>query len=129
MVFSILYNPLVNSTGSTLDKYEQINMRALKFLFFVFLFTATLYAQSNDECLACHSDNSLTMEKRGKTVSLFVDEQHLGSSSHKKFACTACHTGFASARHQGTSHSFRGDAGPDEEKIKTTHRAKYHRFS
>jgi cytochrome b subunit of formate dehydrogenase len=94
MVFSVLYNPLVNSTGSTLDTYEQINMRALKFLFFVFLFTATLYAQSNDECLACHSDNSLTMEKRGKTVSLFVDEQHLGSSSHKKFACTACHTGF-----------------------------------
>lgn len=61
----------------------------------VFLFLSTqLYSQTNDECLACHSDNSLTMEKRGKTISLFVDDKHIGSSAHKKFACTACHTGF-----------------------------------
>ncbi len=53
-----------------------------------------LPAQTNEECLACHSDISLTMEKKGKTISLFVDEQHLKSSAHKKFSCTACHTGF-----------------------------------
>lgn len=53
-----------------------------------------LYAQTNDECLACHSDNSLTMEKRGKIISLFVDEKHFAVSPHKKFSCTACHTNF-----------------------------------
>jgi cytochrome b subunit of formate dehydrogenase len=69
-------------------------MRVLNFLFFLFLVIYSVEAQSKDECLACHSDNSLTMEKNGKTISLFVDDSHLISSSHKKFSCTACHTGF-----------------------------------
>lgn len=55
---------------------------------------APLLSQTNDECLACHSDNSLTMEKNGKTVSLFVNDKHLAASPHKKFSCTTCHTGF-----------------------------------
>lgn len=64
-------------------------------LFSLFLlFSSFAAAQINEECLACHSDNSLTMEKKGKTISLFVNEKHLGSSPHKKFSCTACHTGF-----------------------------------
>ncbi|HQF43274.1 MAG TPA: hypothetical protein PK073_10220, partial [Ignavibacteriaceae bacterium] len=29
-----------------------------------------IYAQSNDDCLMCHSDNELTMEKKGKVISL-----------------------------------------------------------
>lgn len=44
--------------------------------------------------MACHADNSLTMEKNGKTVSLFVNDKHLPASPHKKFSCTTCHTGF-----------------------------------
>ncbi len=55
---------------------------------------APILAQTNDDCLACHSDNSLTMEKKGKTVSLFVNDKHLAVSPHKKFSCTTCHTGF-----------------------------------
>ncbi|MEO8231128.1 MAG: hypothetical protein ABI638_02520, partial [Ignavibacteriota bacterium] len=31
-----------------------------------------IYAQSIDDCLMCHSDNTLTMEKKGKEISLFV---------------------------------------------------------
>jgi cytochrome b subunit of formate dehydrogenase len=69
-------------------------MKFLFPLFFVAIFIIPSYAQSNDECLACHSDNSLTMEKRGKTISLFVDDTHLLTSPHKKLSCTACHTGF-----------------------------------
>ncbi|MFZ4619402.1 MAG: cytochrome c3 family protein [Bacteroidota bacterium] len=34
------------------------------------------------------------MEKKGKTVSLFVNDKHLAASPHKKFSCTTCHTGF-----------------------------------
>lgn len=60
---------------------------------FIFCF-GSLSAQTKEDCLACHSDNSLTMEKKGKTVSLFVNEKHLDGSPHKKFSCTTCHTGF-----------------------------------
>lgn len=53
-----------------------------------------IYAQSNDDCLMCHSDNELTMEKKGKEISLFVDENVYKSSSHSKLNCIACHKGF-----------------------------------
>lgn len=71
-------------------------MQLFKIIFFSgFLLSVTpVFSQTNDECLACHSDNTLTMEKKGKTVSLFVDGKHLLSSPHKKFSCTACHSGF-----------------------------------
>jgi cytochrome b subunit of formate dehydrogenase len=59
----------------------------------LFLFSS-LFSQTNDECLACHSDNSLTMEKNGKEISIFIDGKHLAASPHKKFNCIACHTGF-----------------------------------
>jgi len=56
--------------------------------------TADLSAQVNDDCLACHEDNSLTMEKNGKTLSLFVDKNGFKRSPHAKLVCTACHVGF-----------------------------------
>ncbi len=56
--------------------------------------SSTARAQANDECLACHSDKSLTMEKNGKQVSLFVDPTELEKSPHKKLICVACHAGF-----------------------------------
>ncbi|MBN8546502.1 MAG: cytochrome c3 family protein [Ignavibacteria bacterium] len=49
---------------------------------------------SNDDCLACHSDNTLTMERNGKQRSLFVDEKILAASPHKKLECVSCHAGF-----------------------------------
>lgn len=53
-----------------------------------------LTAQSREDCLACHSDPDLTMEKRGREISLFVDEAPLSASPHASLACVACHTGF-----------------------------------
>ena len=53
-----------------------------------------IYAQSNDDCLMCHSDNTLTMEKKGKEISLFVDENVFKGSAHSKLSCVACHKGF-----------------------------------
>lgn len=49
---------------------------------------------SNDDCLACHSDNTLSMERNGKQRSLFVDEKILSGSPHKKLECVSCHVGF-----------------------------------
>jgi len=71
------------------------NSMLLRFFTLLLIFSGTsAIAQTNDECLACHSDNSLTMEKKGKTVSLFVNDKHIASSPHKKFSCTTCHNGF-----------------------------------
>lgn len=52
-------------------------------------------AQSNDDCLMCHSDNDLSMEKKGKMVSLYVNENVLNRSAHAKLNCISCHSGFS----------------------------------
>lgn len=53
-----------------------------------------IYAQSIEDCLMCHSDNELTMEKKGKTISLFIDENVYKKSVHSKLNCVSCHKGF-----------------------------------
>jgi cytochrome b subunit of formate dehydrogenase len=42
----------------------------------------------------CHSDNELTMEKNGKEISLFVNEDIYKGSTHSKLSCVSCHKGF-----------------------------------
>jgi formate dehydrogenase gamma subunit len=69
-------------------------LAAGSFVLSLALTTSNVTAQVNDECLACHSDTSLTMEKKGKQVSLFVDPAELAKSPHKKLICVACHSGF-----------------------------------
>lgn len=54
----------------------------------------TITAQSKSDCLACHSDQSLSKEVNGKQHSLFVEEKILNASPHKSLVCVACHTGF-----------------------------------
>ncbi len=61
--------------------------------FLCFPFT-NVSAQSNDDCLTCHSDNTLTAEKNGKEVSLFVNEKTLAKSPHAELTCVSCHVGF-----------------------------------
>jgi cytochrome b subunit of formate dehydrogenase len=58
------------------------------------LYAEILHAQSKSDCLACHSDSSLTMERAGKQVSLTVNEIALNHSPHRKLVCVACHVGF-----------------------------------
>lgn len=56
-----------------------------------------LYQQnppSSEDCLECHSDKDLSMDRNGKEISLFVDEKVLGSSPHRKLECISCHDGF-----------------------------------
>src|SRR5512137_1992021 len=61
----------------------------------ILLLPAAAPAQSTADCLACHSDGSLTMTKKGKTVSLFVDEKKFSGSAHGALECVACHAGFS----------------------------------
>ncbi len=51
-------------------------------------------AQSNEDCLMCHSDRGLTAKIRERQVSLFVDSASLKRSVHAEVACTDCHQGF-----------------------------------
>ena len=56
---------------------------------------------TDQDCLACHSDATLTTEAGGKAVSLFVDEGKLRHSVHgAMFSCVDCHTDVKSAVHE-----------------------------
>ena len=58
---------------------------------------------SNDDCLACHGDSSLSHEVNGKTVSLFVDPAKFKDSIHGNlFTCVDCHTDLKSSPHETT---------------------------
>lgn len=49
-------------------------------------------AQENADCLACHGDKGLAVERKGKTVSLFVHEKRFNASIHGTLSCVSCHT-------------------------------------
>lgn len=72
----------------------EYNSALVLFICLFILSTNTLSAQTNDDCLTCHSDNTMTMERDGKELSIFVDDKVLGHSAHKKLQCVSCHTGF-----------------------------------
>jgi cytochrome b subunit of formate dehydrogenase len=46
---------------------------------------------ANRDCLSCHADPDLTMERDGRSVSLFVDEQSYVAAKHAETACAQCH--------------------------------------
>jgi cytochrome b subunit of formate dehydrogenase len=55
----------------------------------------------NDDCLACHSDQTLTKEEIGKKVSLAVDGDKLSHSIHgSMFSCVDCHKDVKSLAHE-----------------------------
>ncbi|MBU1099469.1 MAG: cytochrome c3 family protein [Bacteroidetes bacterium] len=63
--------------------------------FVVILFlqlSGSLFAQ--EECIDCHSDDTLTMERMGKEVSLFVHADKFAASVHGGVECTDCHQDF-----------------------------------
>jgi len=74
---------------------KQLNRRTLILIMGVFLFVfGNTFAQSNEDCLMCHDDDSFTMTKDGKEVPIHVSESKFASSSHSKLKCVSCHTNF-----------------------------------
>jgi len=55
---------------------------------------------SNSDCLACHSDNTLSKEESGKQVSLYVDDKKFQGSVHSVFGCTDCHSDVKTVPHE-----------------------------
>ena len=55
----------------------------------------------DEDCLACHSDATLTQDVNGKPVSLYVDQAKLKHSIHgAMFGCVDCHTDVKSLAHE-----------------------------
>jgi hypothetical protein len=46
---------------------------------------------SNDDCLACHGDKSMSTKRGGRTVSLYIDQKKFAASVHGPLQCTNCH--------------------------------------
>jgi len=94
----LVFNPKLVSNGKkSFQKNKYLNFRSIPILIalsFLLLLTTKLNAQTNDDCLTCHSDSTLTMTKQGKTISLFVDTNVLAHSPHQKLQCISCHVGF-----------------------------------
>jgi len=59
------------------------------------LLVAPVLAQDSGDCLLCHSDRDLTLQRRGRTVSLFVDAAQLQHSTHASLSCVDCHEGLS----------------------------------
>jgi predicted CXXCH cytochrome family protein len=51
-------------------------------------------AQSNDDCLTCHAERSLSTTKQGKAYPLFVDAVRFKASAHADLECVSCHEHF-----------------------------------
>ena len=48
-------------------------------------------ATTAEECLGCHSDKDMSVERKGAKVSLYVEEAAFSKSIHAAMACTGCH--------------------------------------
>ncbi len=61
-------------------------------LLMVILFSAgELFAQSSEDCMMCHEDPELIVERDGKEVNMFVPLDVLSRSVHKGVECLECH--------------------------------------
>ena len=86
-------------------------LRFLQFGFlclFLFLISASAANKpapkpTNDDCLACHGDSTMTIEVNGKQVSLYVNADNFNSSIHgTMFTCVDCHSDVKKSPHETT---------------------------
>jgi predicted CXXCH cytochrome family protein len=53
---------------------------------------------ANRDCLRCHGDESLTMERDGRQISLYVAEGPYVAGEHGETACAQCHSDVTASR-------------------------------
>jgi formate dehydrogenase gamma subunit len=81
--------------GNVRQSYKRNNLiYSFCILVYIIFLPTYILPQSNDDCLTCHGDNTLTTERNGKEVSLYVDQKLFDHSAHAKLQCISCHTGF-----------------------------------
>ena len=69
-------------------KFSRISIFAL--LFIPYLVGNGL--ADNDVCYDCHSDKDLIKKLRGRTISLYIDQNQFSASVHADLECIECHT-------------------------------------
>ncbi len=74
---------------------KHILFTLLLFIGLAFIPSGESLAQSNDECLSCHSDPDIYMEKNGRKVRLNVKKFDLARSVHSRMLCINCHSGYS----------------------------------
>jgi cytochrome b subunit of formate dehydrogenase/nitrate/TMAO reductase-like tetraheme cytochrome c subunit len=80
-----------------------IQIIATSLLLGAFNAQAGTHKPKDEECLACHSDSTLTKDVNGKAVSVFVDPDKLHQSIHRSmFSCVDCHKDVKSSPHEKT---------------------------
>ncbi|MGE5810069.1 MAG: cytochrome c3 family protein, partial [Ignavibacteria bacterium] len=84
------------------------------------------YAQENSDCMSCHEDNSLSGTKKGKQISVFVNQKTLTSSVHSGIDCVSCHADL-----EGSDFPHKEDVGkaqctPCHDEIKTKYDKSLH---
>ncbi|MBC34618.1 MAG: cytochrome C [Bacteroidetes bacterium] len=55
------------------------------------MLSSAIFAQTNDDCMACHEDPELIVERDGKEVSMMVNVDFMTMSVHEEFDCVMCH--------------------------------------
>jgi cytochrome b subunit of formate dehydrogenase len=74
------------------QKLSTMNSRVFFDVFILSLFLSTFsVAQDKSECLSCHEDKTLTTERDGKKISLFIDDKKFADSIHGDMQCINCH--------------------------------------
>ncbi len=56
---------------------------------------AVVVAQEDSDCLMCHSDRTATGARKGRSISIYVDEKRFSTSVHGSVGCVACHADLA----------------------------------
>jgi hypothetical protein len=80
-------------------------------------FETAIGQPETEDCLDCHQDESLSLEKEdGRRVSLYVDEEQFKSSIHGKIACYLCHSDIREVPHRegGLAKVNCGSCHPEE---------------
>jgi len=68
------------------------NIKTLILTVSVFAFlNTTAIAQTNEDCLMCHDDDTFTMEKDGAEIFIGVSTEKFERSKHAKLKCVSCH--------------------------------------
>jgi len=81
-------------------KIERTSKVVLFSVVLLLLFSLDGWGQfSNEDCLNCHSDKTLSKTEKGKTVSLFTDESVFKKSVHAELECVTCHQGIEELPH------------------------------
>ena len=74
--------------------YVILSLALLTGFIIILINSPIIRAKGSDDCLTCHDDKDLTMEKNGKKISIYVSSADFKHSVHKVIECIDCHINY-----------------------------------